>query len=153
MALEFNTIGVQLKWASETVAGSRPTSGFVALPDIKSIPAMDLNPSKLEVTNLIDTNKRYIPGVRDAGDDFPINGNLTASLKTAWGSVVSIAKAAWASGFATWFEVAVPNFDSFYFAGTPVELGMNEMAVDAVAEATLHIIPDKIAGWATKSST
>jgi hypothetical protein len=30
---------------------------------------------------------------------------------------------------------------------------MNEMGVDAVAEATLHIIPDKIAGWATKSST
>ena len=49
MALEFNTIGVQLKWASETTSGSRPASGYVQIPDIKSTPSIDINPNKIEV--------------------------------------------------------------------------------------------------------
>lgn len=78
--------------------------------------------------------------------------NLTASLKTAWASLVSAANTAWASGKATWFEVAIPNFDSFYFAGIPVEQGINEMSVDAVIEATLHVVPNEIGGWAAASN-
>ena len=152
MALEFNTIGVRLKWASEVTAGSRPTSGFVEIPDIKSTPAIDINPSKIQVTNLVDQYHRYVDGVKDVGDSFDFTANLTADLKTKWGSLVTAANAAWASSKATWFEISIPNFDSFYFAGIPGELGVNEMGVDAVIEATLHVVPNQIAGWATASS-
>ena len=62
------------------------------------------------------------------------------------------ADAAWTSGKATWFEIVIPNFDSFYFAGRPTELGASQLGVDAVIEASLHIIPNQIAGWATASS-
>ena len=152
MALEFNTIGVKVKYCVEASAGTRPTTGYTNIPDIKNIPAIDLNPSKLEVTNLIDKYKRYIAGVLDAGDDIALTANLTASLKTTWASVVSAASDAWASQKSTWFEVAIPSFDSFYFAGIPTDMGINEMGVDAVAEASLHIIPNQIAGWATAST-
>ena len=152
MALEFNTIGVQLGYCVEASAGSRPTSGYVKLPNIKSIPAISLNPSTLEVTDLSDRYRRYITGLLDAGDSFEITGNLTASLKTAWASLVSAAASAWTSQKSTWFEISIPNFDSFYFAGIPTELGVSELGVDAVGEASLHIIPNQIAGWATASS-
>ena len=152
MALEFNTIGVKIGYAVEASAGTRPTTGYVNIPDIKSIPGVELNPSKLEVTNLVDKYKRYITGVLDAGDDVALTANLTASLKSVWASLVSAAASAWASGKATWFEISIPNFDSFYIAGIPTEMGFNEMGVDAVAEASLHIIPNQIAGWATAST-
>ena len=119
MALEFNTIGVKLGYAVEASAGTRPTTGYTNIPDIKNLPAIDLNPSKLEVTNLVDRYKRYIAGVMDAGDDIAVTANLTASLKTLWASMVSAASAAWASQKSTWFEISIPNFDSFYFAGIP----------------------------------
>ena len=152
MALEFNTIGVKLGYAVEATAGSRPTSGYVNIPDIKTVPGVDLTPSKLEVTNLVDKYRRYITGVLDAGDDINVTANLTASLKSVWATLVSSAASAWASQKSTWFEISIPGFDSFYFAGIPSEMGFNEMGVDAVAEASLHIIPNQIAGWASASN-
>ena len=152
MALEFNTIGVKLGYCVESTAGSRPTTSYVNIPDIKGIPSIDLTPSKLEVTNLVDKYRRYITGVLDAGDDINVTANLTAALKTAWASLVAAAGSAWTSGKSTWFEISIPNFDSFYFAGIPTDMGVNELGVDAVAEASLHIIPNQIAGWATAST-
>ncbi len=152
MALEFNTIGVKLGYCVESTAGSRPTTAYVNIPDIKGIPSIDLTPSKLEVTNLVDKYRRYITGVLDAGDDINVTANLTASLKTAWAALVAAAGSAWTSGKSTWFEISIPNFDSFYFAGIPTDMGVNELGVDAVAEASLHIIPNQIAGWATAST-
>ena len=152
MALELNTIGVKIKYAVEASAGTRPTTTYTNIPDIKEIPAIESTPSQLEVTNLVDTHRRYIPGVIDSGNDFALTGNMTAALKSAWASLVSAADAAWASGKSTWFEIAIPNFDSFYFAGRPTELGASQLGVDAVIEATMHIIPNQIAGWAAAST-
>lgn len=152
MALEMNTIGAKLKYAVEATAGTRPTSGYTQIPDIKSIPEIQLTPSQLDVTNLEDSFKRYIPGVQDPGSDFSFTANMTTSLKTAWASLCTAAASAHTSGKATWFEIAIPNFDSFYFAGLPTDLGMNGMSVDAVFEAALHVVPNQIAGWATKST-
>ena len=152
MALELNTIGVKIGYCVETSAGTRPSSGYTNIPDIKEIPAIESTPSQLEVTNLVDTHRRYIPGVIDSGNDFALTGNMTAALKAAWASLVSDADAAWGSGRSTWFEISIPNFDSFYFAGRPTELGASQLGVDAVIEATMHIIPNQIVGWASASS-
>ena len=58
MALEFNTIGVKLKYKTESSAGTRPTSGYTEIPDIKGTPSIDINPNKIEVTNLSDDYRR-----------------------------------------------------------------------------------------------
>lgn len=153
MALELNTIGVKIGWCVESSAGTRPTTGFTNIPDIKELPGIELTPNQLQVTNLIDGIHRYIPGVKDSGGgDFAMTGNMTASLKTAWASLVSAATTAWTSGKSTWFEISIPNFESFYFAGIPVEQGFNGASVDAVLETTLHITPNQIVGWAAAST-
>ena len=151
MALEFSTIGIRVKYAVAS-SGSRPTTGYTEIPDIKQIPDINLTPSQIEVTNLVDQYKRYVKGVQDAGNDIQLTANLTADLKSKWATLCTSATAAWASGYSTWFEIAIPNFDSFYFAGQPSELGIAGMGVDAVVETQLHIIPNQIAGWATASS-
>ena len=153
MALEFNTIGVKLKYCVSTSTDNlRPTSGYTQIPDIKNTPSIDINPNKIEVTNLEDEYRRYIDGVKDVGDSFDFTANLTADLKTKWNALVSAAESAWASGKTTFFEICIPNFDSFYFAGIPIQLGVNEMGVDAVIESTLHVVPNQIAGWAAASN-
>lgn len=153
MALELNTIGVKIGYAVETSAGTRPTSGYTNIPDIKNISSLENNPNKLEVTNLVDKYVRRIDSVIDCGDDVTLTANMTADLKTKWASMVSAANTAWASGKSTWFEISIPNMDSFYFAGRPVDMGLNEIGVDAVLEASLHVIPNQIAGWASASTT
>ena len=152
MALEFSTIGVRLKYCVESSAGTRPTSSYTEIPDIKQIPDIALTPNQIDVTNLVDQYRRYIPGVKDAGNDIQLTANLTADLKTKWAALVSAANSAWTSGKSTWFEIAIPNFDSFYFAGIPTELGVASMGVDAAIEAQLHIIPNQISGWDSAST-
>ena len=153
MALEFNTIGVKLNYVIETSAGTRPTSGVTNIPDIKNIPGFELAPNQLPVTNLSDGTERFIPGVKSLGGDKTITANHTVALRNKWASLVSAAETAWASGKSTWFEVEIPNEDSFWFAGIPTMQGLADISVDAVLEAQLHIIPNQIVGFAAKHTT
>lgn len=153
MALEFSSAGVKLKWKAETTKGSMPTSGYTAIPDIKSSPDFNAEPSQLDVTTFDDLVwKRSIAGLRDVGGALAFTANMTTSFKTAWNSLVSAYATAKASDLSVWFEVSIPNFDSFFFSGTPIELGLKGMDVDSVVEADGYVVPNKITGWASASS-
>lgn len=154
MGLAFNTAGVKIKYAQEASVGVRPITGFTALPDIKTTPDLNAEPSTLDTTTFESLEwKTAIPGLKDVGGAVAFTGNLTSELKTAWASCVSAAKTARAAGKATWFEVAIPNFDSFFFAGIPVDMGLKGMGVDEVAEIDLYVTPEKFEGWASASTT
>lgn len=151
--LEFSSAGVKIKYCCETVAGSRPTGSYITIPSIKTSPDFNPEPAQLQVTDFSDTTwHRYIPGLRDVGGALAFTANMTNSFKTAWNSCVSAAKAAKASNLSTWFEVAIPNFDSFYFTGMPSELGLKGMEVDSVVEADGYITPNSFLGWTSASS-
>ena len=153
MALEFSSAGVKLKYKVESTKGSRPTSGYTAIPDIKSSPDFNAEPSQLDVTTFDDLVwKRSIAGLRDVGGALAFTANMTSSFKTAWASLVSAYTTARGSDLSTWFEVSIPNFDSFYFTGTPIELGLKGMDVDSVVEADGYIVPNTITGWTSASS-
>ena len=150
--LELSTIGIQLKYAPEATAGTKPTTGYTEILNITSIGEIAGSPDQLEVTNLSDTWKRYIAGVKDAGGDIQIGANLTAAFRTAWETLVTAYGTAFAAGKAMWFEVKVPNLGSFYFSGEPVELGLPGIEVNQVLQVNAHIIPNSIGGWATSST-
>lgn len=153
MALELSTAGVSLKYCVETTAGTRPTASYTAVPNIKETPDFNPEPSTLEVTDLSDTVwKRYIAGLKDPGGALSFTANLTSAFKTAWETLVTAYGTGIASSKATWFEINVPTVGSFYFAGIPSELGINGMQVDAVAEVSVYITPNKIHGWDTAST-
>ena len=153
MAQELSTAGVLLKYAVEATAGTRPTTGFTQIPCIKAIPDFNPEPESLEVTDLSDTTwRRYIPGLRDPGGALAFTANLTTQFKTAWETLVSAYETAFADGKSVWFEIMVPNFGSFYFAGIPTELGMTAMDVNAVLEIEAYVTPNQIEGWGTSST-
>lgn len=154
MANEFSTAGIVVKYASETTAGTRPTTGYTTIPCIKSTPDLNPEPSTLEVTDLSDTTwKRYIKGLKDVGGSIAFTANLTSEFKTAWETLVSAYATASSSGKSVWYEIRIPNFDSFYFAGEPSELGVKGFEVDNVAEIDAYITPNKIHGWDDASTT
>ena len=153
MALEISTAGILFKYAVETTAGTRPTTGYTTVPNIKSTPDFNPEPSTLEVTDLSDLVwKRYIAGLKDPGGALSFNANLTSAFKTAWETLVSAYETALASSKATWFEIMVPTIGSFYFSGIPAELGVNGYEVDAVAEISVYVTPNQIEGWDTSST-
>lgn len=153
MAMELSTAGVLLKYAVETTAGTRPTAAYTQIPNIKSIPDFNPEPESLEVTDLSDTDwRRYIAGLKDPGGALSFTANLTTAFKTAWETLVTASETAAASNKATWFEVMVPSFGSFYFAGIPSDLGMKAMDVNAVLEDDVYITPNQIHGWDTSST-
>ena len=153
MAQELSTAGVLLKYAVESTAGTRPTTGYTQVPNIKSIPDFNPEPESLEVTDLSDTEwRRYIPGLKDPGGALAFTANLTTGFKTAWEALVTAFETAKASNKATWFEIYVPSFGSFYFAGYPSPLGMTAMDVNAVLEIEAYVTPNQIEGWSTSST-
>lgn len=154
MAHELSTIGCGLKWAVETTAGTRPTTGYTALTGVKSEPATADAPNNLQVTDLSDHYHRYVPGVQDVGGgtrEYLFND--TAENRTAWAAMVTAYETAVADGKSLWIEETFPGgLDSFYYAGIPSEWVSNERSVDSVLEATGYITANLVAGFATAST-
>lgn len=155
MALEIASAGAKIQYAAEATAGTRPTSGYTAISNVKTIGALDAEPATYYVTDLSDLEfKRYIPGLKDIGGDVPLTANLTQAFVTAWSTLVTAAETANAAGKSVWFEVVIPKLnESFFFKGMPVDLGLSEIATDTALETTAHITPNEIVGWDTKSTS
>jgi hypothetical protein len=156
MAHELSTIGVQLWYAVETTAGTRPTTGYTQLVGLKSAPSTGDAPNTLQVTDLDDEYHRYVLGVQDVGGARAYTFNDTVDTRSAWNTMYSAYQTAAADGKAIWFEERFPQgqgaMDSFYFAGMPSKWTVNERSVDSVIEATGYITPNEVTGFATAST-
>ena len=65
MGIAISTAGVTFGYAVESTKGTRPTSGYTVIPDIKEIPEMNPEPETLETTVLSETEfKTYIEGLK-----------------------------------------------------------------------------------------
>lgn len=139
-----STAGMLVKYCVESVAGTRPTSGYTTIPGVKAIPSIFNDPNMLQSTSLSATkNHTYIAGLNDSGGSIQLTVNDHAAFRTAWETCVS-AYAALAEGLTMWFEIAYQDgsdLDSFYFPGEPLVLGFGGADVDAVLENNLNIAP------------
>ncbi len=142
-AINLSTIGVQLWYAVETTAGTRPTTGYTRIYGIKSTPSLNPSPDTLETTTLDELEyKTYIDGLKDLGGAIEFTFNLTEELVTAWDALMTAYTAAKATGKATWFTIVVPGLSkSFYFTGNPSNMGLPETSVNTVLEITNYITP------------
>ena len=154
MAIALSTAGILVKWCCETTAGTRPTSGFTALPDVKSIPEFGSDVNALQSTPLSATsNHTYIEGLKDSGGSIGLTVNLSDDFMTAWNNLISAYTTANSSSKATWFEYAIPGMaKSFFFPGKPIDLGFGGADVDEVLEDTANILPVGDFTWATAST-
>lgn len=149
--MRFSTAGVKLGYAVETTAGTKPTTGYTYIPELKEIPENNPEPSLLETTTLDETEtKTYIPGLKDLGSTLTYLANFTEDFKEAWETLVSKYETAKAGGKATWFVVRYPGItESCYFTGEPSTLGQPGAAVDSVQEVNVYITPTSAPQYAT----
>lgn len=145
MALELSTAGVSVKWAVESTAGTRPTTGYVVIPGVKSIPEFGTDQNTLETTTLAELkNKTYIPGLRDSGGAIGLTVNDYATFRDAWETMLAAYATAKAAGKGLWVEYAYPTgsgLDSFFYPAEPTEIGFGGADVDEVLENVASFIP------------
>lgn len=151
MSQRYSTAGMHLYYAVEATAGTRPTSGLVKIPEIKSIPSFNPSPETIDSTTLEETEFRtYVAGLKDLGGALEFGANLTADLITAW-QECNTAHDGLATGKAMWFYIVHDQLDNAVaFQGDPSPLGLNESNVGSMLETTLYITPNSAPTWVPK---
>lgn len=154
MGIALSTAGVTIGYAVEATAGTRPTTGYTNIPDVKEVPEMNPEPETLESTTLAETEyKTYIEGLKDLGGALSFLANYTTELETSWGELVEEYITAKSSGKAVWFEVKHPGLTkSVFFTGQPSAMGLPAMSVNSILETNLYITPTNAPVWETKST-
>lgn len=154
MGIALTTAGVTFGYAVETTAGTRPTTGYTLIPDIKEIPELNPAPGTIETTVLSETGyKTYMEGLKDLGGSLAFKANYTEELQTVWATLVAAYETASADEKAVWFEIQHPSMEkSVFFVGQPSAMGMPAMAVNSVLETSLYIVPMSAPTWEAKST-
>ena len=151
--IAMSTAGVTVNYAVEATAGTRPTTGYIQIPNIKSVPEMNPSPETLETTDLSQTEfKTYVEGLKDLGGALTFLANFTTDLDEVWNTLVEAYKTAKAENKAVWFEIKHPGLDkAVFFTGQPSAMGLPAMAVNSVLETNLYITPTNAPAWEEKS--
>lgn len=151
MSERFSTAGMLLVYAVEATAGTRPTTGYVKIPEVKSMPSFNPAPETIQSTTLEETEYHtYVEGLKDLGGALEFGANLTADLISAW-ETCNTAHDDLTGGKAMWFAVVHPKLENaVFFKGDPSPLGLNEATVGSMAETTLYITPNSAPEWQTK---
>lgn len=143
MSERFSTAGMYLCYAPEATANTRPTTGYIKIPEVKSMPSFNPSPEVIESTTLEETEyKTYVKGLKDLGSALEFSANLTDDLMTAWAALRTAFATAVAAQLRVWFAVVHPNLSkAVFFTGDPSDIGLNEATVGGMAETTLYITP------------
>lgn len=153
MALEITTVGAHVRYAVEATKGTRPTTGYTTLPNIKQAPEISLEVDALDASDISDTITRYVAGRQDTGGAKSFTCNHTEAFITAWDAMVSAYETAKSSGKQLWIEYAYPGATkSFFWSGIPLPLGNNGIEDNAVSTIPASIICTGVEGWKTAST-
>ena len=154
MSERLSTAGMSLMYAVETSKGTRPTSGYKAIPEIKTMPSFNPAPNTIDSTTLAETEyMTYVKGLKDLGGALEYGANLTEDLIDFWETLLEEYDTASASGLSMWFAVVHPKLTkATFYVGEPAPIGFNEAAVGAMAETTLYITPNSAPIMAEKPS-
>ena len=144
MSERLSTAGMSLMYAVETTRGTRPTTGYKIIPEIKTMPSFNPAPNTIDSTTLAETEYlTYVKGLKDLGGALEYGANLTEDLIEFWDELLDAYDTASASGLAVWFAVVHPKLTkATFYVGEPAPIGFNEASVGSMAETTLYITPN-----------
>lgn len=155
MGLAISSIGIEIKYAAETTANTRPATGYKVIPDIKSLPDFNPEPDTIETTTFSNLKyKTYIDGLKDIGGSLAFSANLTNELYTAWhgaDGVMETYETAKEGGKSVWLCIDIPDLDNaLYFTFIPSAIGLTATETNALLETELHMTPTGEIEWAAK---
>lgn len=143
MSERVSTAGMWLGYAVETTPGVRPTSGYLKVPEIKSMPSFNPAPETIDSTTLEETEwMTFVKGLKNPGGALEYGANLTDDLFDFWEGAVDAFETALPQRKTLWWAVVHPKLKfATYYTGEPSPMGLNEAAVGGMAETTLYITP------------
>jgi hypothetical protein len=144
-----------LQYAVETTAGTRPTTGYKKIPEVKSMPSFNPAPNTIDSTTLEEEEyMTYIQGLKDLGGALEYGANLTEDLIDFWDDLMEEYETATAAGKSMWFAIVHPKLTTAtYYVGEPAPIGFNEATVGSMLETTLYITPNSAPVQADKPTT
>lgn len=152
--LEISSVGASVKYAIETTAGTRPTSGYTVIPNISEAPEISMEQEALDCSDISDKVTRYMPGRADPGGNVSFTANHADDFIDAWADFVEAAQTAHKEGKATWIEYCYPDAaKSFFYSCIPHPLGNSGIAQNEVDTIPATVTVTNVEGWATASTT
>ena len=153
MANEIITVGARVKYAFETTAGTRPTSGFVTLGNVTEAPEISLSLETIDVSNIQDKITRYVPGRQDPGGEKQFTINHTDAGIAEWNTLVAQAETKKDSNLRLWWEYCYPNAsNSFFWCGTPKQIGNSGIQGNSASTITGSVVFEELEGWSAHST-
>jgi len=150
---EIITVNARVKWAAESSAGVRPTSGYVTLANVTEAPEIALSLETIDVSDLQDKITRYVPGRQDPGGEKQFTMNHTDAAIVAWNTLVAQAETLKDSGKRIWWEYCYPNAsNSFFWCGTPKQIGNSGMQGNSASTLTGSVVFEELGGWLAHSA-
>lgn len=142
-AIPMSTIGVKVSYCIETIAGTRPTTGYTHIKGIKSTPDMNVAPSTADTTTFDNLEyTTHIDLLKEMPDTMEFNSQFSQELYNTWSAMVEASKEARKTSKRTWICIDIPDFDkAIYFAGNPSSMGLPAMETNSAIEQTLYIVP------------
>ena len=110
--MDLSTIGVKFGWAVEKTAGEKPTA-FKWIKRCNKIAGLNITKDKLDTTCFEDKIKTYIAGVGDTGG--------------AWNELLEKSEAGAEEGKATWADIFIPGFGSYFVKFEPGEIPLPDL--------------------------
>lgn len=133
-----------VKWAVETTAGTRPTTGFTTLDGVKQISEDNEAPNTAQVTELKDWPRHvYILALQGGNGVQSVTVNDYSKFRTSWDALYSAWETAYAAGKALWIEYAYPpesGMESYFYPAIPSPLGYGGADVDAPLENVAYFV-------------
>ena len=131
--------GIRLLWGV-TGADGRATVRTI-IPDVKSVPALGSTPNTLQTTDLMDEKHTYIKGLQDIGGALEFTCNYTPEVL----NIIDQAVLAQQDSDVEWcVEFPAPLNKRIYWLGEAEPVFNTEVAVDAVVEGTIAVVPNTI---------
>lgn len=152
MGLSITSIGVKISYAVETTANTRPTTGYIHIPDLKDFPEIDSAPETTETTtfdNLYTTT--YTDLLKDLGGAITITANFTIAMVKVWREMYDKYLEAKASGRRVWLAIDIPDFDEAGFLTVnPSIIGIPAIGFNSLIEKNVYVTPTGEPIWAAK---
>lgn len=148
--MDLSTIGVKFGWAVETTAGTKPTA-FKWIKRCSKIGGLSVTKEKIDTSCFEDAVKTYIAGTADTGGDWNVNfngtkkGSATDTVK-AWNELLEASEEAAENGLATWADIYIPGFGSYFVVFEPGEIPMPDLEVNSKLDLQIANVVNEYKG-------
>lgn len=152
MAVQITSIGAKISYAVETVAGTRPTTGYIHIPNLKEFPEVDAQPNSADSTTFDNTTyTSYTPLLKDLGGALEIVGGMNPDLFEVWNTMYESYATASEEGKTTWICVDIPGLTQAGFIPSAISsIGIPGLTTNSLVDKSLYFTPIGEPIWDTK---